>query len=348
MARPFSPSEAKAVVAKAQELLGDIEVISKATIYGPDNFRNAIAQAKTETLNKELRRIKISDLPTPASTQKKLADQKIKTAYDLYCRGELAEDNQHVKKLVRVANECADAIRELYRPKPKSTHMRNALFLAARYYKSALLAELYESAIRDAYDIPNACGLVGQNSGRLRWLLLNAADKQTTEAAYRRLVQFTDNSNSKFIKDGRLQANGILGMDPSIPLGPETKQRAIRVIADDAGENLFAADAKPNRDEIEAAVYNAEGKIPGSAISKLEKSLDAASPRSASKQTRFATPMPCATFPSNRPTPSRTWFQAFASSASRMLGIRRSARSYMKEDLALKSSLWKAIGYAPA
>lgn len=46
MARPFSPSEAKAVVSKAQELLGDIEVISKATIYGPENFRNAIAQAK--------------------------------------------------------------------------------------------------------------------------------------------------------------------------------------------------------------------------------------------------------------------------------------------------------------
>ena len=271
MARPFSPSEANAVVSKAQELLGDIEVISKATIYGPDNFRNAIAQAKTDTLNKELRRIKIADLQTPASTQKKLADQKIKTAYDLYCRGEFAEDDQHVKKLVRVANECADAIRKLYRPKPKSTHMRDALFLAARYYKSALLAELYESAIHDARDVSDACGLVSQNCGRLRWLLLNAADKQATEAAYRRLVQFTDNSNSKFIKDGRLQANGILGMDPSIPLGPETKQRAVRVIAEDAGENLFSSDAKPNRNEIEAAVYGAEDKIPERAITKLEE-----------------------------------------------------------------------------
>ena len=273
MARPFSPSEAKAVVAKAQGLLGDIEVISKATIYGPDNFRNAITQAKTDTLNKELRRIKIADLQTPASTQKKLADQKIKTAYDLYCRGELAEDDEHVKKLVRVANECADAIRELYRPKPKSTHMRDALFLAARHYKSALLAELYESAIHDARDIPNACSLVNQNSGRLRWLLLNAADKQATETAHRRLVQFTDNSNSKFIKDGRLQANGILGMDPSIPLGPETKQRAIKVIAEDAGENLFSSDTKPNRDEIEAAIHRAEGKISDRAITKLEKEL---------------------------------------------------------------------------
>lgn len=271
MARPFSPSGAKAVVSKAQELLGDIEVISKATVFGPDGFRDAIAQAKTDTLNKELRRIKIADLQTPASTQKKLADQKIKTAYDLYCRGELAEDDQHVKELVHVANECADAIRELYRPKPKSVHMRDALFLAARYYKSALLAELYESAIRDAHDIPNACDLVGQNSGRLHWLLLNATDKQATEAAYRRLVQFTDNSNSKFIKDGRLQANGILGMDPSIPLGPETKQRAIRVIAEDAGENLFSSDAKPNRNEIEAAVYGAEDKIPERAITKLEE-----------------------------------------------------------------------------
>ena len=295
MARPFSPSEAKAVVSKAQELLGDIEVISKATIYGPDNFRNAIAQAKTDTLNKELRRIKIADLQTPASTQKKLADQKIKTAYDLYCRGEFAEDDQHVKKLVRVANECADAIRKLYRPKPKSTHMRDALFLAARYYKSALLAELYESAIRDAHDIPNACGLVCQNSGRLRWLLLNATDKQTTEAAYRRLVQFTDNSNSKFIKDGRLQANSILGMDPSIPLGPETKQRAVRVIAEDAGENLFAADAKPNRDEIEAAVYSAEGKIPGSAIYKLEKELRRSEPpiRKQANKVRHADALCC-------------------------------------------------------
>lgn len=273
MARPFSPSEAKAVVAKAQELLGDIEVISKATIYGPDNFRNAIQQAKTDTLNKELRRIKIADLQTPASTQKKLADQKIKTAYDLYCRGELAEEDEHVKKLVRVANECADAIRELYRPKPKSTHMRDALFLAARHYKSVLLAELYESAIHDARDIPNACSLVSQNSGRLRWFLLNAADKQATETAYRRLVQFTDNSNSKFIKDGRLQANGILGMDPSIPLGPETKQRAIKVIAEDAGENLFSSDAKPNRDEIEAAIHHAEGKLSDRAITKLEKEL---------------------------------------------------------------------------
>ena len=271
MARPFSPSEAKAVVSKAQELLGDIEVISKATIYGPDNFRNAIAQAKTDTLNKELRRIKIADLQTPASTQKKLADQKIKTAYDLYCRGEFAEDDQHVKKLVRVANECADAIRKLYRPKPKSTHMRDALFLAARYYKSALLAELYESAIHDARDVSDACSLVSQNCGRLRWLLLNAADKQATEAAYRRLVQFTDNSNSKFIKDGRLQANGILGMDPSIPLGPETEKRAIRVITDDTGEDFFTANAKPNRDEIEAAVYGAEDKIPERAITKLEE-----------------------------------------------------------------------------
>lgn len=273
MARPFSPSEAKAVVAKAQELLGDIEVISKATIYGPDNFRNAITQAKTDTLNKELRRIKIADLQTPASTQKKLADQKIKTAYDLYCRGELAEDDEHVKKLVRMANECADAIRELYRPKPKITHMRDALFLAARHYKSVLLAELYESAIHDARDIPNACSLVSQNSGRLRWFLLNAADKQATETAYLRLMQFTDNSNSKFIKDGRLQANGILGMDPSIPLGPETKQRAIKVIAEDAGENLFSSDAKPNRDEIEAAIHHAEGKMSDRAITKLEKEL---------------------------------------------------------------------------
>ena len=274
MARPFSPSEAKAVVSKAQELLGDIEVISKATIYGPDNFRNAIAQAKTDTLNKELRRIKIADLQTPASTQKKLADQKIKTAYDLYCRGEFAEDDQHVKKLVRVANECADAIRKLYRPKPKSTHMRDALFLAARYYKSALLAELYESAIRDAHDIPNACGLVGQNSGRLRWLLLNATDKQTTEAAYRRLVQFTDNSNSKFIKDGRLQANSILGMDPSIPLGPETEKRAIKVITDDTGEDFFTANAKPNRDEIERKLVDAEYFIPKGATETLEEEYE--------------------------------------------------------------------------
>ena len=59
MARPFSPSEANAVVSKTQELLGDIEVISKATIYGPDNFRNAITQAKRECLYKELRAIKV-------------------------------------------------------------------------------------------------------------------------------------------------------------------------------------------------------------------------------------------------------------------------------------------------
>lgn len=269
MARPFSPSEAKAIVSKARELLDDIEVISKATIYGPDSFRNAIQFAKKDTLDNELRKIKLSDLKTSRGAQKKLEAQNIYTAYDIYCHSELARDNDYFKILVRLANECADAIRELYRPSPKSDHMRDALFLAARYYKSALLAELYESAIHDARNVSDACSLVSQNCGRLRWLLLDAADKQATEAAYRRLVQFTDNSNSKFIKDGRLQANGILGMDPSIPLGPETKQRAIRVIAEDAGENLFSSDAKPNRDEIEAAVYDAEDKMPKRTITKL-------------------------------------------------------------------------------
>lgn len=271
MARPFSPSEAKAAVAKAQELLGDIEVISKATIYGPDTFRNAIQQAKRETLYKVLRAIKVADFNPSTSTQGLLQASGITTAFDLYYSGKMAPDDIQVKELINQANECADAIGKLYHPSPSSSHMRDALFLAARHYKSALLAELYESAIHDARDIPNACSLVSQNSGRLRWLLLNAADKQTTEAAYRRLVQFTDNSNSKFIKDGRLQANGILGMDPRIPLGPETKQRAIKVIAEDAGENLFAADAKPNRDEIEAAVYTAESSMPKHAIAKLQE-----------------------------------------------------------------------------
>lgn len=271
MARPFSPSEAKAVVAKARELLGDIEVISKATMYGPDNFRNAIEQAKTETLSNELRKIQIADLQPPESTQESLAKRKIKTAYHLYRRGKRASDDAHVKELINRVNECADAIAKLYHPSPSSSHMRDALFLAARHYKSALLAELYESAIHDARDIPNACSLVSQNSGRLRWLLLNAADKQATEAAYRRLVQFTDNSNGEFIRDGRRQAIAILGMDPRIPLGPEAEQRAIKVIADDTGEDLFAADAKPNRDEIEAAVYTAESNMPKHAIAKLQE-----------------------------------------------------------------------------
>lgn len=271
MARPFSPSEAKAVVAKARELLGDIEVISKATMYGPDNFRNAIEQAKTETLSNELRKIQIADLQPPESTQESLAKRKIKTAYHLYRRGKRASDDAHVKELINQVSECADAIAKLYHPSPSSSHMRDALFLAARHYKSALLAELYESAIHDARDIPNACSLVSQNSGRLRWLLLNAADKQATEAAYRRLAQFTDNSNSEFISDGRRQANSTLGMDPNIPLGPEAEQRAIKVIADDTGEDLFTADAKPNRDEIEAAVYTAESNMPKHAIAKLQE-----------------------------------------------------------------------------
>lgn len=269
MARPFSPSEAKAIVSKAQELLGDIEVISKATIYGPDNFRNAIAQAKRETLYEELRMIKVGSFHPSMSTAELLQAHGITTAFDLHYSGKMAPDDAQVKKLIDQAYKCADAIRELYRPSPKSDHMRDALFLAARYYKSALLAELYESAIHDARDVSDACSLVSQNCGRLRWLLLNAADKQATEAAYRRLVQFTVNSNSKFIKDGRLQANGILGMDPSIPLGPETKQRAIKVIAEDSGEDLFAAFAKPNREEIEAAVYGAEDKMPKRTITKL-------------------------------------------------------------------------------
>lgn len=269
MARPFSPSEAKAIVSKARELLDDIEVISKATIYGPDSFRNAIAQAKRETLYEELRMIKVGSFHPSMSTAELLQAHGITTAFDLHYSGKMAPDDAQVKKLIDQAYKCADAIRELYRPSPKSDHMRDALFLAARYYKSALLAELYKSAIHDARDVSDACSLVSQNCGRLHWLLLNAADKQATEAAYRRLVQFTDNSNSKFIKDGRLQANGILGMDPSIPLGPETKQRAIKVIAEDSGEDLFAAFAKPNRDEIEAAVYGAEGKMPKCTITKL-------------------------------------------------------------------------------
>ena len=274
MARPFSPSEAKAVVSKAQELLGDIEVISKATIYGPDNFRNAITQAKRECLYKELRAIKVEDFNPSTSTQELLQASGITTAFDLYYSGKMTPDDAQVKKLIDQANKCADAIRELYHPSPKSDHMRDALFLAARYYKSALLAELYESAIHDARDVSDACGLVSQNCGRLRWLLLNAADKQATEAAYRRLVQFTDNSNSKFIKDGRLQANGILGMDPSIPLGPETEKRAIKVITDDTGEDFFTANAKPNRDEIERKLVDAEYFIPKGATETLEEEYE--------------------------------------------------------------------------
>ena len=270
MARPFSPSEAKAVVAKAQELLGDIEVISKATTFGPDNFRNAIQFAKKDTLDSELRKIKLSDLKTSKGAQKKLEAQNIYTAYDIYCHCELARDDDYFKILVRMANECADAIAELYHPNPKNSHMRDALFLAARHYKSALLAELYESAIHDARYIPNACSLVSQNSGRLRWLLLNAADKQRTESAYQRLVQYVDNSDSEFIRDGRRQANSILGMDPNEPLGPETEKRAMDIIAEDTGEDQFAADARPNRDEIERKLVDAEYFIPKDQVETLE------------------------------------------------------------------------------
>lgn len=271
MARPFSPSEAKAVVAKAQELLGDIEVISKATIYGPDNFKNAITQAKRECLYKELRAIKVEDFNPSTSTQELLQASGITTAFDLYYSGKMAPDDARVKELINQANECADAIRELYRPKPKSAHMRDALYLAARYYKSKQLAEAYASAIHDARTVLEDCNVLSQNSGRLRWLLLNAADKQTTEAAYRRLVQFTGTSNSNFLSDGRRRADDILAVDTRAWLNSETRKIAIQVIADDTGEDLFAADAKPNRDEIEAAVYGAEGKMPKRTITKLEE-----------------------------------------------------------------------------
>lgn len=269
MARPFSPSEAKAIVSKARELLGDIEVISKATIYGPDSFRSAIAQAKRETLYKELRMIKVGNFNPSTITAELLQAHGITTAFDLHYSGKMAPDDAQVKKLIDRANKCADAICELYHPNPKSDYMRDALFLAARHYKSTLLAELYESAIHDVRDVSDACSLVSQNCGRLRWLLLNAADKQATKAAYRRLVQFVDNSNSEFISDGRRQANAILGMDPNIPLGPETEKRAIKVIVDDTGEDFFTANAEPNRDEIEAAVYGAEDKMPKRTITKL-------------------------------------------------------------------------------
>lgn len=269
MARPFSPSEAKAIVSKAQKLLSDIEVIAKATVFGPDNFRNAISQAKRETLYKELRMIKVEDFNPSTSTQELLQASGINTAFDLHYSGKLVPDGAQVEKLINQANECAGAIRELFHPSPSSGHMRDALFLAARHYKSATLSELYESAIHDARDISDACNLVSQNSGRLRWLLLNTADKQTTEATYQRLVQFTNNSNSEFLSNGRRQAEGILGMDPTKPLGAETEQRAMKVITEDAGEDFFAADAKPNRDEIEAAIYAAEDKMPKGTITKL-------------------------------------------------------------------------------
>lgn len=269
MARPFSPSEAKAVVAKAQELLGDIEVISKATIYGPDNFRKAFAQAKMEMLSNELRQIKVADLQAPESTQRELAGWNINTAYDLYRRGESAGDDPHVKRLITQANECADAIRELYHPNPQSGLMRDALFFAARHFKSNQLAESYGPAIHDARSVSEACNFVSKNSGRLRRLLLNAADKQTTEAAYQRLVQFTVASNSNFLGDGRRRAEVILNMDTSAQLDSELVTIAVRIIAEDSGEDLFAAFAKPNRDEIEAAVYGTEDKMPKRTITKL-------------------------------------------------------------------------------
>lgn len=269
MARPFSPSEAKAIVSKARELLDDIEVISKATIYGPDSFRNAFAQAKTEMLSNELRQIKVTNLQAPESTQRELAGWNISTAYNLYRRGESAGDDPHVKKLINQANECADAIRELYHPNPQSGLMRDALFFAARYFKSNQLAESYGPAIHDARSISEACNLVSKNSGRLRWLLLNAVDKQTTEAAYQRLVQFAVASNSDFLSDGRRRAEAILNMNTSAQLDSELVTIAIRIIAEDSGEDLFAAFAKPNRDEIEAAVYGAEDKMPKRTITKL-------------------------------------------------------------------------------
>lgn len=269
MARPFSPSEAKAVVAKAQELLGDIEVISKATTFGPDSFRNAFAQAKTDTLNNELRQIKVADLQAPESTQRELAGWNINTAYDLYCRGESAGDDPHVRKLINQAIECADAIRELYHPNPQSGLMRDALFFAARYLKSSQLAESYGPAVQDARSVSEACNLVSHNSGRLRWLLLNAADKQTTEAAYQRLAQFVVASSSNFLSDGRRRAETILSMNTSTQLDSGLVTTAVRIISEDSGEDLFTAFAKPNRDEIEAAVYGAEDKMPKRTITKL-------------------------------------------------------------------------------
>lgn len=269
MARPFSPSEAKAVVAKAQELLGDIEVISKATTFGPDSFRNAFAQAKIEMLSNELRQIKVADLQAPESTQRELAGWNINTAYDLYRRGESAGDDPHVRKLINQANECADAIRELYHPNPQSGLMRDVLFFAARYFKSSQLAESYGPAVQDARSVSEACNLVSHNSGRLRWLLLNAADKQTTEAAYQHLAQFAVATNSNFLSDGRRRAETILSMNTSSQLDSELVTKAVRIIAEDSGEDLFAAFAKPNRDEIEAAVYGAEDKMPKRTITKL-------------------------------------------------------------------------------
>lgn len=269
MARPFSPSEAKAAIAKAQELLSDIEVIERATAFEPDSFRNKFAQAKTEMLGNELRQIKVADLQAPESTQRELAGWNINTAYDLYRRGESAGDDQHVKELINQANECADAIRELYHPNPQSGLMRDALFFAARYFKSNQLAKTCGPTIHDARSVSEACNLVSKNSGRLRWLLLNAVDKQTTEAAYQRLVQFAVASNSDLLSDGRRRAEAILNMDTSTQLDSELVTIAVLIIAEDSGEDLFAAFAKPNRDEIEAAVYGAEDKMPKRTITKL-------------------------------------------------------------------------------
>ena len=107
MARPFSPSEAKEALRKAQTLLDGIKVISEAAAYGRADFEHELSLAQQELLDKKLKRISVDDLVRlPVEARNNIKELGFCNVFDLYHNQESIPDDRHANKVLSQISEC--------------------------------------------------------------------------------------------------------------------------------------------------------------------------------------------------------------------------------------------------
>lgn len=275
MARPFSPSEAKETLRKAQTLLDGIKVISEAAAYGPADFEHELSLAQQELLDKKLKQISVDDLVRlPVEARNNIKKLGFCNVFDLYHNQESIPDDRHANKVLSQISECVEAIRALYRPDPKGEHMLQGISLAARYNKAEQLAELFKPVLDDASDIASVRDLVDTHAGRLRWLISSAEEKQQTAEAFDRLQGYVSDSYIKFVKSGIKSAQSITTWKLDDPIDPKAQEKAMATIAATIGQDLFAPGSVPSRDAIEADLKLAEEKMRLEALDRMASAIE--------------------------------------------------------------------------
>ena len=275
MARPFSPSEAKEALRKAQTLLDGIKVISEAAAYGPADFEHELSLAQQELLDKKLKQISVDDLVRlPVEARNNIKKLGFCNVFDLYRNQESIPDDRHANKVLSQISACVEAIRALYRPDPKGEHMLQGISLAVRYNKAEQLAELFKPVLDDARDIASVRDLVGAHAGRLRWLISNAEEKQQTVEAFDRLQGYVSDSYIKFVKSGIKSAQSIITWKLDDPIDPKAQEKAMATIAATIGQDLFAPGSVPSRDVIEADLKLAEEKMRLEALDRMMSAIE--------------------------------------------------------------------------